>query len=158
LVVKARATCPYEEDTLMNTTTPMLRELTIRYAVKADQAGHPVLLGQALTTPQGAADLLLRVLGDEATEVFALLLLSTRHEVVAYHEVSRGTLDSTLVHPRLCAAQHKRGYVAAVVMWRRRMKARKQPAFHGPRTPHNRTAFARSLDLLRTLTMPAGRP
>jgi len=84
----------------MTDTTPMLRELTIRYAVKPDRIGQPVLLGQALTTPQVAADLLMRVLGDEATEVFALVLLSTRHTVIAYHEVSRGTLNSTAVHPR----------------------------------------------------------
>ena len=84
----------------MTDTTPMLRELTIRYAVKPDHAGQPVLLEQAITTPQGAADLLLRLLGDEATEVFGLVLLSTRHTVIAYHEVSRGTLNSTAVHPR----------------------------------------------------------
>jgi DNA repair protein RadC len=29
-----------------------------------------------------------------------MLCLSTKHRVIAYHEVSRGTLDSTLVHPR----------------------------------------------------------
>ncbi len=84
----------------MNQPTPTLRELTIRYAVKADQAGLPVLVSEPLTTPQVAADLLLRLLSDEATEVFAIVLLSTRHHVVAYHEVSRGTLNSTLVHPR----------------------------------------------------------
>jgi DNA repair protein RadC len=32
--------------------------------------------------------------------VFAILCLSTKRRVIAYHEVSRGTLDSTLVHPR----------------------------------------------------------
>jgi DNA repair protein RadC len=32
--------------------------------------------------------------------VFAMLCLSTKHRIIAYHEVSRGTLDSTLVHPR----------------------------------------------------------
>jgi len=84
----------------MTDTTPMLRELTIRYAVKPDHTGQPVLLGQALTSPQGAAELLMRLLGDEATEVFALVLLSTRHQVIAYHEVSRGTLNSTAAHPR----------------------------------------------------------
>ena len=29
-----------------------------------------------------------------------MLCLSTKHRVIAFHEVSRGTLDSTLVHPR----------------------------------------------------------
>ena len=84
----------------MNDTTPKLRELTIRYAVQADQTGQPVMLGQALTTPQLAAELLQRVLGEEATEVFGLVLLSTRRDVVAYHEVSRGGLDMVGVRPR----------------------------------------------------------
>jgi DNA repair protein RadC len=30
----------------------------------------------------------------------AILCLTTKHRVIAYHEVSRGTLDATLVHPR----------------------------------------------------------
>jgi hypothetical protein len=42
----------------------------------------------------------MRVLADQPTEVFAMLCLSTKHRVIAYHEVSRGTLDTTLVHPR----------------------------------------------------------
>jgi DNA repair protein RadC len=40
------------------------------------------------------------VLQDEPAEVFAILCVTTKHRVIAYHEVSRGTLDSTLVHPR----------------------------------------------------------
>ena len=84
----------------MSDTTPMLRELTLRYTVKEDATGQPVIVGQPLTTPRSAADLLMRLLADEATEVFAIVLLSTRRRVLAYHEVSRGTLDCTLVHPR----------------------------------------------------------
>ena len=29
-----------------------------------------------------------------------IMCLTTKHRVIAYHEVSRGILDSTLVHPR----------------------------------------------------------
>jgi DNA repair protein RadC len=36
----------------------------------------------------------------QASEVFAILCLSTKQRVLAYHEVSHGCLDSTLVHPR----------------------------------------------------------
>jgi DNA repair protein RadC len=39
-------------------------------------------------------------LQDQPGEVFAILCLSTKLRVIAYHEVSRGTLDATLVHPR----------------------------------------------------------
>jgi DNA repair protein RadC len=57
-------------------------------------------VGRALKSPRESAELLMRVLADEPAEVFAMLCLSTKHRVIAFHEVSRGTLDSTLVHPR----------------------------------------------------------
>jgi DNA repair protein RadC len=33
-------------------------------------------------------------------EVFACLFLDTRHRVIAYEELFRGTLDGSEVHPR----------------------------------------------------------
>jgi DNA repair protein RadC len=74
-------------------------------------------VGRDIGSPAETAAALMTMLQDEASEVFAMLCITTKHRVIAYHEVSRGTLDSTLVHPRLCWAEHKRGYVAAVVMW-----------------------------------------
>jgi len=84
----------------MQTQTMKLRELTIRYSVKRDDAGQAVIVGRSLTSPRDSAAALVALLQDEPTEVFAILCLTTKHRVIAYHEVSRGTLDSTLVHPR----------------------------------------------------------
>lgn len=84
----------------METATHTLRELTLRYAVKQDDRGELVQVAHELKTPRDAAQLLMPLLQDEASEVFVVLLLSTRRRVLAYHEVSRGTLDGTLVHPR----------------------------------------------------------
>ena len=56
------------------------------------------------------------ILGEADREVFVIAMLSIRHRVLGLHTVSVGCLTSSLVHPRLCAAPHKRGYVAAVVM------------------------------------------
>jgi DNA repair protein RadC len=53
-----------------------------------------------LKSPRDSAALLMHVLADQPIEVFAMLCLSTKHRVIAYHEVTRGTLDSTLLHPR----------------------------------------------------------
>jgi DNA repair protein RadC len=47
-----------------------------------------------------AAELLDPVLRDAPVEVFAVMLLDGRHRVQAIQEVSRGTLTSSLVHPR----------------------------------------------------------
>ena len=101
----------------MQTGTMRLRELTVRYSVRKDGEGHPVIVGRDVSHPSETAASLMTMLQDEPSEVFAILCVTTKSRVIAYCEVSRGTLDATLVHPRLCSAQHKRGYVAAVVMW-----------------------------------------
>ena len=84
----------------MQTETMKLRELTVRYAVRKDSEGLPVVVGRALSAPKDAAAAFMAVLQDEPAEVFAMICLTTKHRVIAYHEVSRGTLDATLVHPR----------------------------------------------------------
>ena len=84
----------------MPTETMRLRELTVRYAVKRDDEGRPVRTGRTLITPRESAAVLVPILQHEPSEVFAALFLSTRHHVLAYHEVARGTLDTVLVTPR----------------------------------------------------------
>lgn len=37
---------------------------------------------------------------EEAQEVFGILILNTKNKIVAVHEISRGTLNSSSVHPR----------------------------------------------------------
>ena len=87
----------------MQTGTMKLRELTVRYAVRTDQSGQPVIVGRDLSNPKDTAAALTALLQDEPSEVFAILCLTTKHRVIAYHEVSRGTLDSVLVHPARCS-------------------------------------------------------
>lgn len=84
----------------MQTDTITLRELTIRYAPKTDADGHPFVVSGSLRTPAECGSVLMQLLQDQPCEVFAILCLSTKHRVIAYHEVSRGALDATLVHPR----------------------------------------------------------
>ena len=37
---------------------------------------------------------------EEAQEVFGIFILNTKHKIVAVHEISRGTLNNSMVHPR----------------------------------------------------------
>jgi DNA repair protein RadC len=37
---------------------------------------------------------------EEAQEVFGILILNSKNKIVAVHEVSRGTLNASMVHPR----------------------------------------------------------
>jgi len=84
----------------MQTDSMRLRELTVRYSVKKDDDGRPVVVGRTVASPKDAASVLRTLLQDEPMEVFAIPCLSTKQRLIAYHEVSRGTLDSTPAHPR----------------------------------------------------------
>ena len=55
---------------------------------------------RAITTADTAAAILRPLLEDEACEVFAVLLLNTKHRPIGVYIASRGTLDATLIHPR----------------------------------------------------------
>jgi DNA repair protein RadC len=59
-----------------------------------------VTVGRVLNSPTDAASVLIELLEHEPAEVFGILCLTTKHRVIGYHEVSRGTLDSTSAHPR----------------------------------------------------------
>lgn len=37
---------------------------------------------------------------DEAQEVFGIITLDTKNKIISVHEISRGTLNESLVHPR----------------------------------------------------------
>ena len=84
----------------MHTATQRLRELTIRYRLKTDGTGRPTVTPRVLSRPADCAAVCTTLLRDEPCEVFGILCLTTKHRLIAYHEVSRGCLDSTLVHPR----------------------------------------------------------
>jgi DNA repair protein RadC len=84
----------------MRTETTRLRELTVRYSVRKNTEDQPLIVGRALSNATDTAAAFIALLQDEPAEVFGILCLTTKHCVIAYHEVSRGTLDSTLVHPR----------------------------------------------------------
>ncbi|NJP38999.1 RadC family protein [Alkalicoccus luteus] len=53
-----------------------------------------------IRSPQDAATLLTKEIGDEDREVLMVLMLNTKNEVLALHRCHVGTLDSSVVHPR----------------------------------------------------------
>ena len=56
--------------------------------------------GRALTSPQEVFSHLQTLLADYEHEVFALLMLDSKHRVLVFHELFRGTLDGASVYPR----------------------------------------------------------
>lgn len=56
--------------------------------------------GRALESPQAVKEHLRTLLHDYEHEVFAVLLLDTKHKIIGFHELFRGTIDSASVYPR----------------------------------------------------------
>lgn len=54
----------------------------------------------AITGPQDAAAYLAPRLAAEEVEVFVVMALDAQHRVIALQEVTRGLINSSLVHPR----------------------------------------------------------
>ncbi len=72
--------------------------------------------GESIGGAESVAEVMLPVLQDEVVEVFAVLLLNGKHRVVGMAEVSRGTLTTTLVHPREVFGPALRLASAAVIV------------------------------------------
>jgi len=72
--------------------------------------------GEALTEPARAGEYLSRRLRSLPYEVFACLFLDTRHRVIAFEELFRGTLDGAEVHPREVVQRCLAHHAAAVIL------------------------------------------
>ena len=90
-----------------------LRELQITYR---PLAGVPTGPRPQVTNAATAAGILRPLLEGEAVEVFGVLLLDPRHRALAWHVLSRGSLDATLVHPRELIKAACLGNASAVVV------------------------------------------
>jgi len=76
-----------------------VRELTVSYRLRPLSTGPPVPTGK-LMLPEDAARTFLRLLGREVVEVCGVLCLTSGLRLDSYHELSRGTLDQTILVPR----------------------------------------------------------
>jgi DNA repair protein RadC len=78
--------------------------------------GQRLERGNPLTDPAATRAYLTAALRDLRHEVFACLFLDTRHRVIAWEELFRGTLDGTSVHPRE-VVRHALGHNAAALIF-----------------------------------------
>ena len=72
--------------------------------------------GPALTSPRAARDFLVARLRDRDHEVFCCLFLDTRHRLLGFDELFRGTLDGASVHPREVVKTALARNAAAVIL------------------------------------------
>ncbi len=69
-----------------------------------------------MTNPESVNDFLSSHLRDRSREIFAVLFLDNRHQVIKYEEMFQGTLGSAAVHPREIIKQVLHHNAAAVII------------------------------------------
>ena len=75
-----------------------VRELVVAYRSLRGSDGRVVdVPAVALNNPRNAAAVLGPLVSDQAVEVFGVACLSTKHRLLTWHVLSRGTRDSTPV-------------------------------------------------------------
>jgi DNA repair protein RadC len=68
---------------------------------KFKDTGIPTQYDKAvINTPQDVWDIFYRYYKQQTVEKFLCIWLSTKHGIIGYEEVSAGTLNASLVHPR----------------------------------------------------------
>jgi DNA repair protein RadC len=72
--------------------------------------------GPALDSPDCARGFLLAQLRDRPHEIFCCLHLDTRHRLIAFEELFRGTVDGASVHPREVVKAALARNAAAVIL------------------------------------------
>ncbi|EIU4871253.1 RadC family protein [Pseudomonas aeruginosa] len=72
--------------------------------------------GAELTSPAAVKDYLRTKLAGFEHEVFAVLFMDTRHRLIEYREMFRGTIDGASVYPRELVKEALRCNAAAVIV------------------------------------------
>ena len=75
-----------------------VRELRVEYRPREDLPAFDASC--SLNSPRETATFLIPILEREAVEVFLVLCLTTKHQLIAYHEMGRGGVDTVLASPR----------------------------------------------------------
>ena len=84
--------------------------------------------GRALTEPKQVFSHLQTLLQYHEHEVFALLLLDTKHRVIGFRELFRGTLDGASVYPREVVKIALEHNAAAVILVHNRPSSDSEPS------------------------------
>ena len=122
--------------------------------VVSPNASPVVAVGDAAVdgSPAAVKDYLRAKLAGFEHEVFAVLFLDTRHRLIDYAEMFRGTIDSAEVHPREVVKEALRLNAAAVIISHNHPSGNPEPsAADRAMTSQLRQALALALVDVRTL-------
>ncbi len=102
---------------------------------------------RVVRNPEDAAVILREVIGDRDRETFAVLLLDTKHRVVAVHIASIGSLDSAPVHPREIFKAAILANARAVILSHNHPSGDPEPSQHDVRITRLLVEAGRLLDI-----------
>lgn len=94
---------PISEDEILNLAKEIARARLAR-------------AGPKISSSQLAKDFLSHLIGNDEREVYAVIYLDIRHRIIAYEEVFRGTINSTVVYPREIVVRALFHNAAAVIL------------------------------------------
>lgn len=82
-----------ERKVIKSFSLKMVRESNIDYKIG---------LGQRITSPETVHQIAIEGLKihEEPAEIFSILTLNTKNDITGYFEITRGTLNNSIVHPR----------------------------------------------------------
>lgn len=109
-----------------------------------------VPVGATFSNPDMVAQYLTLKLAHHEHEVFAALFLTTRHQLIAYAELSHGALDTTPVFPREVVKAAIAHYAAAVIFAHNHPSGNPEPS-ESDKTITNTLKQALALVDIRTL-------
>lgn len=96
----------------------MARYASLQAALELTRRHYQQLMmtGSALANPRATREFLRSRLRDLPHEVFCCVYLDSRHRVIAFEELFRGTIDGASVHPREVVKQALARNAAAVIL------------------------------------------
>ena len=140
-------------------TSLMVRDAQGRYLlVTADQIleaarqaiEHKMQRGASFTSPAAVKEYLCAKLAGFEHEVFAALFLDTKHRLIEYIELFRGTIDSASVYPREVVKAALRVNAAAAVFSHNHPSGNPEPS-HADKVLTQRLREALAIVEIRTL-------
>ncbi|WP_029889033.1 RadC family protein [Polycyclovorans algicola] len=102
-------------------------------------------VGTAIDSPEAIAEYLQAQLRDAEHEIFALVMLDSRHRVLAFEPISHGTINAATVHPREVVKRVLKHNAAAVIL------AHNHPSGVAEPSPSDRQLTARLSDALKLI-------
>lgn len=113
-------------------------------------ANNRLSKGRALTDPNKVKEHLQVLLQDYTYEVFAMLLLDSKHRVISFEELFRGTIDAANIYPREVIKTVLDHNAAAVILLHNHPSGDPSPSQADIRLTHT---LKNALDLIGTRTL-----